>query len=263
MPNVSINVDNDALISRLKGAIRAYENKYISTNIGFVDELTQRLCESYFKENCFSCYSYFSPHDDSTRRFLTVGDLELDESELVYIHAVPDKFHQPTHRDYMGALMSLKIDRKLFGDILTTNYGDAFLVFWNKSDVLAYITDSFVSCGSARLTLKEITRERYNSLEMQYEEIGLIVSSLRADCIVAAISNLSRAKACEIIKAGDFKVFSTSVYSVDFNISDGDVFSVRGFGKFRYNGVLGSTRRERMRISLLKFGNYIERNTVS
>jgi len=259
MDNLAQNREKDAFISRLKGAINRFEDKGLSTDIGFLDELSYNICEQYFSQSRFCEYFYFSPHSDSSRKFLSIGE-EADLSEFVYVHAVPDKFHNPTHQDYMGALMSLQIDRKIFGDLFVTENCDAFFVVWNQGEVLTHIYENFLSCGKAKLKLEAVSSERYSCLQMKYEHKELIVSSLRADCIVSAVINNSRARAKSVILSGDFKVFSNPMTYVDRNISVGEVFSVRGYGKYRFDGVVGTTHRDRMRISLSKFGNYIERN---
>lgn len=259
MDNFVQTRENDAFISRLKGAVSRFENKGLSTNIGFLDESAFSICERYFSQTCFREYFYFSLHSDSSRKFLSVGE-KIDLSEFAYIHVIPDKFHEPSHRDYMGALMSLQIDRKLFGDLLVTDKHDAFLAIWNKGDVLTHINENFLSCGKAKLKIETVSQERYSSLQMQYESEERIVTSLRADCIVSSIAETSRTQAKVIVAAGEFKLFSAPVTDVDRNISVGDIFSVKGYGKYRFDGIIGTTRRDRMRISLSKFGNYIERN---
>lgn len=251
--------EKDSLVSRIKGAINRFENKGIPTSVGFLDELSYSICEQYFLQNNFCEYFYFSPHPDSSRKFLSIG-AEADLSEFVYVHAIPDKFHKPSHKDYMGSLMSLQIDRKIFSDLFVTDKCDAFFVVWNKGDVLVHVYENFLSCGKAKLKLETVSSDRYLNLQMQYEHEDKVVSSLRADCIVSAIANTSRTQAKAIISSGDFKLFSNPVTEVDRNIAEGDVFSVRGYGKYRFDCVVGSTRRDRMRISLSKFGNYIERN---
>lgn len=246
-------------MSRLKGGIKRFEAKYEPTDIGFVDEHAYFLAQSFFVENDFIEWSVFSPREDSTRRFLTVG-YGSTEPDLVYVHAVPDKFHSPSHSDYMGALMSLQIDRKLFGDIIVTDSSDAYFVVWNKGDVVSHLIDSFVSCGRAKLSLELTDADKFSSLVLQFDELDLLVTSLRVDCIISAIANTSRTQAKNVVASGDFKLFSSPVTDCDYQLRVGDIFSLRGFGKYRFDGIIGTTRRDRLRIALSKFGKYIERN---
>ena len=254
-----VSRENEAFISRLKGAVSRFESKGLVTQIGFLDELTCRLAKRYFAEIGFQAFSFLYLRSDSSRLFLSVGTYFDDEVDFAYICVRPDKFHKPAHGDYMGALMALQIDRKLFGDLIVTESSDAFLVVWNKGNIVDYLIDNYNSCGKAKLTLKLIDSEKYDSLELQFIRTELIVSSLRADCIVASIANTSRSQSKHLIERGEFKLFSSSVEDPDYNVSVGDVFSLRGFGKYRFESIIGSTKRERVRIELLKFGNYIER----
>lgn len=251
--------ERDSLISRLNGAVKRYRATGVSTTIGFVDEILQEYAKTFFRENVFEDYNFFCPRIESKRAFLTVGDYVLFEEEITYIRAIPDKFHLPSHRDYMGALMSLGIDRKYFGDLLVTDRSNAYFPLWNKTDISIHLFDSFLSCGSAKISLETVDKEEYVDLELNYEEKIIIVSSFRADCFVASITGFSRTQAKRLIENGDFKVSSHSVFLPDALLKQGCDFSIKGFGKYKFDNIIGETRKERIRIKLLKYGNYTER----
>ena len=68
--------ENDSFISRLKGAVKRYENKGESTQIGFIDDMMRRAAEQYFNDIGFSDFFLFSTHSDAARKFLSVGFFE-------------------------------------------------------------------------------------------------------------------------------------------------------------------------------------------
>ncbi len=258
-PNTSLR-ENDAFVARIKGAVKRFEDKGEITRIGFLDQTQIDLAEKYFRDTGFLQFSFHFSRDDCIRKFLSVGTYYDEELPLVYLKFRPDKFHSLAHRDYMGALMAQGIDRKLFGDLLVNESSTAYLVVWDKGDIVRYLLENFSSSGRARVYIEEASQKDFDRLEMQYETVEIIVSSLRADCVTASLAKLSRTQAKEYILKGDFKLYSVSVFDSDRLLSCGDVFSLRGIGKFRFEKIVGQTRRERIRIKLLKFGNYIERN---
>ena len=76
---------------------------------------------------------------------------------------------------------------------------------------------------------------------------------MRADCVVAALCNTSRERAKSLILQGLVEVNYETLSKPDAEISEGDIVSVRGEGKFRVNGTDGTTRRGRLRLSAEKY----------
>ena len=249
-------------MSRLKGAVKRFEDKGEVTEIGFLDENYIFIAQKYFQSLGFCEYTFESSWGDATRMFLSVGTYYNEQLSFAYLRFSPDKFHAPSHRDYMGALMSLGIDRKMFGDLIVTNNSVAFLSVWDKGDIVSYLMNEFLACGRAKLKCERVDVSSFDALQLQYEKREIIVSSLRADCIVSSLAGVSRSQAKGIVENGDFKISSSAVFEPDRVLVPSEVFSLRGYGKYRLSEIIGQTRKERIRIELLKFGNYIEREKM-
>nr|MBP7220830.1 RNA-binding protein [Ruminococcus sp.] len=80
-----------------------------------------------------------------------------------------------------------------------------------------------------------------------------IVSSLRLDNIVAAVCKLSREKTKTVIMSDSVCVNFEETKNVSFNLKENDVFTIRGKGKFVLKGILGTTGKGRMRISVIHY----------
>ena len=85
------------------------------------------------------------------------------------------------------------------------------------------------------------------------EEKTFIVSSLRLDNIVAAVCKLSREKTKTVIMSDSVCVNFEETKNVSFNLKENDVFTIRGKGKFVLKGILGTTGKGRMRISVIHY----------
>ena len=72
------------------------------------------------------------------------------------------------------------------------------------------------------------------------------VSSERVDCLAAQVFHLSRSQAQRLIEQE--KVFADGriITSASYIPAAGERISVRGYGKFRYLGVDGKTRKGRL-----------------
>lgn len=249
----------ETFLLHVKGAVTRFEKNAVPACIGFADEAIKDECIEYFRKSGFCDYTFITTSQDCQRQFLVVGDTYVCDGEIVYLRACPDKFHTPSHKDYMGAIMNLGLERKMFGDIIVTDENNAFFTVWNKGDVLPFLYENFTSCGRAKIKLEQVSSKDFELLELQYVETDVVTTSLRADCIVSAITGMSRSQSKEFISDGGLKLNSRPVSDVDRVFLQGDVFSLKRYGKYRFDSFLGQSRRDRMRIRLLKYGNYIER----
>ena len=144
-----------------------------------------------------------------------------------------------THRDYLGALMSLGIERSVIGDIIVR---DTACYLFCTQRIAPYLTENLtrIRHTDVRLTLCETLPE--GSL-YETEELRLTVSSLRLDCVAGAAVKLSRSRISDLIK--EKKVFLNSgiCEKPDTLLQPDDRFSVRGYGKFRFKETLGNSKK--------------------
>ena len=79
------------------------------------------------------------------------------------------------------------------------------------------------------------------------------VASFRLDCIFALALKTSREKARTIISSKEVNINYFPVNKPDYLLKENDVFSIRGFGKFRFESINGSTKKNRIHITLKKY----------
>jgi len=154
-----------------------------------------------------------------------------------------------THRDFLGSLMAMRLKRETIGDIIVSE---------GKTQLFAMDTVAGLICS----TVGKIGRTGVNVCDnipfdipdvQNFEAITGTVSSLRADCIISTALRLSRGKSAQIIKNSGIQINSEPVFSVSYEMKCGDVFSVRGYGKFVLNEVSGISKKGRLHISIKKY----------
>lgn len=160
------------------------------------------------------------------------------------------RFIRLTHRDVLGALVSLGLKRDVFGDILLTADSCHVLVV---EDVAFYVCQHLTRIHQARVRVEPIPLENLRVPEPETEEETHSVASMRLDALIAAVWRLSRSKAAQRIRAGDVKVNWRIADAPDETLGEGDVVSVRGFGRFRVAEVGGPTRKGRLVVRVAKF----------
>ena len=142
----------------------------------------------------------------------------------------------PAHKDYLGSLMGLELRREALGDIVL------------PEDQLgtAYV---FALEPAAQLTLDEVPQFPQAEREMH----SATVSSLRLDAVLAAMLHCSRGQASELIEAGRVEINHLPADKPHAQVYEGDVFTVRGKGRFNLTALPGKSRKDR---SIIEFFQY-------
>lgn len=185
------------------------------------------------------------------------------EEELMYEQPFPiccikitpliKKFsEQLTHRDYLGALMNLGIERSMLGDIFIMD------------------TDAYVFCldSMADYIIEHLDKVRHTSVRcilVEEEELGLLkgiepdsvvlqVSSERVDAIIAKLYNISRSDSLELFRAKKVFVGGRCIENNSYLLKEADIVSVRGFGRFVFQRISGETRKGKLCVQIDIYG---------
>ena len=189
-------------------------------------------------------------YPDAERRLAVFGN-ELDigyaaQVPIVCLHiaARNAKFADDlSHRDFLGALMSLGIRREMLGDILVSDKQAWLLCLESIAD---YICSELTQ---VRHTVVEVTRadELPEAILPQAEARNVVLSSERLDAVIAAVYDLSRSESQLLIRQAKVFINSRAVESTSLLLQPNDLVSVRGHGRFRYSGICRETRKGRLR----------------
>ncbi|WP_343209088.1 RNA-binding protein [Anaerolentibacter hominis] len=168
----------------------------------------------------------------------------------VLVSTLDAKFGEKlTHRDYLGAILNLGLDRSGIGDILVMEkcgyiFCTAKLSAFLEENLLR-IRHTCVSCHTVEFTEADYTPET--------EIITVTVASARLDAVLAAVYHGARTLLASYISSGKVFVNGKQIDSNSFQLKTDDVVSVRGLGKFIYRGVTGQTRKGRLGIEIQKY----------
>ncbi|NLJ58066.1 MAG: hypothetical protein GX339_04375 [Tissierellia bacterium] len=157
------------------------------------------------------------------------------------------KFKKLDHRDYLGALMSLGIERNRTGDIYVySTYAD-IIVHREISDYIVYNLDKV---GNNKVETEIIKLEEVSYKEQEHKIMNINSSSMRLDNIVKHITNSSRDKAAAIVKSGKVKVNYLPEEKVSFELKEDDLLSISKWGRFKIHRINGRTRSGRIKIEI-------------
>ena len=154
------------------------------------------------------------------------------------------------HRDILGALMALGVERETLGDILIH---ERFSLFVCLPEMAGYIADNLTQAGRVGLSVAPIALE---DLPPRVEDLKIktdTVASLRLDAVLSAAFGLSRAKAAELISAKRVSLNHQLCLRPDKEAGENALISVRGLGRAKLLEVGGVSKKGR---SFVKIGIY-------
>ena len=158
------------------------------------------------------------------------------------------KFNKLSHKDYLGALMALGLEREKLGDLRVI---DDFAIVPIYDEVVDYILSSLNSVGKAPISIEEIFEE--NLPQSNFLEDIIIVPSLRLDNIVSKLAKVSRGKAIELIDSGRVLIDYSKSIEKSKEIKEGQRITIPGVGKFIIGEIVGNTKSGRYRVKINKF----------
>ena len=261
--------DIDFLVSRIKDlSNKTFQNEY-TTHTDFLSVSEQAALNDAMRRLGVpqqsdrvggTTFLLWGGFDDAERKvcaflptWLDADGFTLQEStapEIVaclHISPVQAKFaDELTHRDYLGALMNLGIDRGQIGDILIDREDRSAYCFVLKT-MAEYITKELCRVKHTTVLTKEVPPDRC-SVRPEFEEREGSVASERLDAILAFVYRLARGKAQELIEREAVIVDGRTAFSGGYDLKPGARVSVRGFGKFIYAGGISRTKKGRLYI---------------
>lgn len=243
--------DEKLIIDRVLDLVSMCERKCEACFSDFLDGAKMRLIQ----EKCFVSglnFEFFGGFLDAERKMLGVfPEWEEPNGFPISLLEVTHNFGgELSHRDYLGSLMGLGIDRKKTGDILIDK--NTAYIFVTES-VSSYISENLTKIGSRGVKVK--IRDIADAVipEKKFLMINSVCASLRLDALVGAAANISRSKATELILAGLVKLNHKEEETPSKQVSEGDLLSVRGYGRFVLCEAGGETRKGRIHIVLKKY----------
>jgi RNA-binding protein YlmH len=159
------------------------------------------------------------------------------------------KFSNLTHRDFLGGILSLGIERNKIGDLLVDNNTCYVPVHEEVEDFIIYNLNriSKVICN-----VKVV--DDFGFLpKVNFEEEVVLVSSLRIDGIVSKIINISRSKAQAMIEQGRVLIDYVKIKDKSYELKGQERITIRGFGKFIVGNSVGNSKSGRIKIIIKKY----------
>lgn len=199
-------------------------------------------------EGAERCRMFFLPDyvreaDESLRAMLLEDALR---ERVCPLQVEGSGFAELSHRDYMGALLNLGVERDTVGDICVLSPHRAVL-FCDRL-MASFFTENLtrVARDAVRVTPAALPPDFDGG--RRFQAVSDTVASPRADAVVAALCNLSRERARALFVEGRVELDYEPADKPDREIVAGTVVTVRGYGKFIVRSLSDKTKKGRYRL---------------
>lgn len=235
----------------------------IITYSDFLNLNELNILHSIPKDKLYTSYVTFGGYDTAERQMAAfLPDAlylrEIQETgvypdfpfSVLCIEPLHDKYAEElSHRDYLGAVLNLGIERSKLGDILVDG----------KKALL------FIQTGLSTFLMDELARVRHTTVKLQeeslsdfqytpkVEEIKGTVASVRLDSLLSLAFASSRTRLSGLIEGAKVFVNGKLMTTNSYQVKEEDIISVRGLGKFKYKGMLSHTKKNRIFVVIHKY----------
>ena len=245
MKNPFDDPEDKLLFAKTLDKLALWEKRRMQAFTDFLNPVQTAAFMTYLGNQNATAFGGF---DNAERMMIGFGADSGDDFPITPVSAMyNEKFSSPpTHRDYLGAVLGLGLDRSKVGDIVIA---DAGAVLYVAQDISAYIAESLTQVGRVRVKMR--LGEVLEGVHKTGTEKYMTVASLRVDAVVSGALNLSRGKAAELIARE--KVFVNWKLAKKTQIVQaGDVVTIRGMGRITIGEEEGRTKKDRIRLTITK-----------
>ncbi len=230
----------------------AVQNTYAFKLTDFLDPREQEITKQIIGSNQAVKLSFFGGIHSAERKRAIIypdyyecaeDDFQLSLFEVDY----PKKFVTIEHPQVLGSLMSLGLKRGRFGDILIYESRIQIVV---SQEIEEYIVLQLESIGKATVSLRKLPLTDAIHSGEAWSNKNVTVSSLRLDTVISSIYNFSRQKAQVMIQHGAVKINWMTVENPASECCEGDIISVRGYGRSKMIELEGKTKKDKWKITV-------------
>ena len=251
---ISMKKEESMLVKRLLDLSQQSYYKGIVTFSEFLNLNEQNIFHTCIPE-LYGGYSSFGGYEGAERQMIAFLPDALPfsgEYPFFCCKAVPvnRKFSDAiSHRDVLGSLMALGIQRNKIGDILIKD-NDSY--FFCHESILSYVMETLTQI---RHTNVSITKVPLNHISIGPELVLChdTISSNRLDSLVASMCKISRSRALELMKNGKVFINGKEMLNSSYSCKTGEIISIRGQGRFQFHNITGETKKGRMKVEYYRY----------
>ena len=245
-------------LARLLDKLELARDRGVPSHTGFLSPHERAVVEGLIRAEGWPRHLFFGGFADAERTVCAFLPDWLEEEDWLAgqeydpIRAIRCTWTggSLTHRDFLGSILGLGLDREKVGDLLV---GDGVCDVLVLEDVADFLLLHLEQAGRVHLKVSSISLEMVSPPPVQVRTIRDTVSSLRLDAVASSGFSISRGKAADLISSGKVQLNHQECLKPDRPVNEGDTLSCRGFGKCMVKEVGGPSKKGRIMIVLERY----------
>lgn len=248
-------------LSKVLDKMEASKAKDKIETTDFLDMYQVALVENFLRKIKFENYKLYGGNEEAERKVVIIYPEKYDEKmleknyskilKIVRVLLPEEEYGKYAHRNYLGGIVKLGLNREKVGDILVSNEGADIITVENFANILKDQLPSLTRFETSNISIEEI--QNIKKREVKIEEIKIIVPSLRLDNIVSDLAKTSRSKAVQIIDQERVFINGQNETKASKQIKLNDIITIRGKGRFTIKEFAGTTRSGRTVVVIEKY----------
>lgn len=206
--------------------------------------ITYNTYKEIIKKLPKNSYNIYTPYKDSDKLILFTKNIPT-----IKLYKI-NSYHKLTHQSILGSLFALNITPETFGDIVL--YNDNFYIYLTEQ-ISNLVLNELTQVGNNPIKLEEVDINLLSNYERNYQNIEIIVSSLRIDNILSKLLNTNRNKTKEIISNKLVTLNYETLTKSDYILKENDIFSIKKYGKYKYINIIKNTKKNNYIILIKKY----------
>ncbi len=208
---------------------------------------------------------FFGGYQDAERKIICFlpgqSDIEVGEEDfpVCCVRAMPvnKRFCDSlNHRDFLGAIMNLGLTRDQIGDILVKQ----------EENMGCHTSTGYIFCKQDKAgLLEELTRIKHTTIvsqvvdftlmdwQTEFKEIAGSVSSCRLDAVLSLAARVSRSQGLALVQSGSVFLNGRCCTENAKKLTEGDILSVRGYGRFLFAGISTQSKKGRYHVTVKQY----------
>lgn len=232
------------ILRRILDLLELTSKNYSQQVSDFLDPYEQQLVASLT-----------SHYPEIELNFLPVGNRErkvavfspypiVHEENTVAAFSIESRF-KIDHRNILGSILSLGIERSKIGDIIVAD--TSYIII--KGELTNFMHFHFNKIGNQTIVIEEIPLSEVPNISEKWHRSSAIVSSMRLDSVIRAVTHLPRDEVKLRLNKGLVKVNFKKILKPHEILNQGDLISLRGFGRIKIFDDLSGTKKGKIRFA--------------
>ena len=252
-------LENEIFVSKIIDKINFCKNRNTIEHTDFLDMNQKSIVLEVLKTRKFNTYIINNDKDEFDRNIIIMYPEKLDvriakkyyEDIVSFIKIENSKNDKYEHRVYLSGIMKTGIKREKFGDIIVNENNASVIVFKELSNYLFKELKILKRFQNSSITINNI--DELVLKEKEFEDIKIIVHSLRLDNFVSELVKCSRTKAKEIIENSKVFINGKLEEKISKIIKEKDIITIRGKGKFIFYNIENKTKKDNLILNIKKY----------